>query len=208
VVLRRGGTGSTVLGQVVEDEPPPLSAVPRDDAEEQIIGYVEIEACEAIVRLEKVASTRVGRERFDIWDVEAESSRWWAIAGDTLAAYDQADWSSADAALSFHIGICARLSEDDREGHTAWQHWDRAVDAFADDRSAEQSRAVGAALTDSLAALELTGDGPLAAYVASTAAELTRAAAWLAAAEDARPDECRTLLDGVRHVLESAARLR
>ena len=139
---------------------------------------------------------------------ETESGRWWAIGGDTLGAYDQADYTSSDVALSFHVGISARLQSEDRGSSDAWRHFERAVDAFADADSADEARLVGAALVDALAAFEPSGDGPLAAYVASTAVELARAAAWLAAAEDARPDECRIVLDGVRQLLESAARLR
>jgi hypothetical protein len=63
-----------------------------------IIGYVEIEAGEGVVGLEKVAS----EQHHDIWDVRCESSRWWAITP-PLDAYDQADYPGWEAAFSVYI---------------------------------------------------------------------------------------------------------
>ena len=84
-----------VLDGPPDDDEEPVSVEPRDDEERQIIGYVEIEACEAVVGLEKCGLQRLGTVRHDIWDVRCESTRWWAIT-DPLAAYDQEDYRYSD----------------------------------------------------------------------------------------------------------------
>ena len=53
---------------------------------EAIRAYVEDQAHEEIVHLEKAASELVGPARHDIWDVHCQGSRWWVItrAGESL----------------------------------------------------------------------------------------------------------------------------
>ena len=38
-----------------------------------------------------------------------------------LGAYDQADHTSSDVALSFHVGISARLHAEDRGSYGFWE---------------------------------------------------------------------------------------
>jgi hypothetical protein len=46
---------------------------------EAIRAYVETQAHEEVVHLEKAASELVGPVRHDIWDVHCIDSRWWVI---------------------------------------------------------------------------------------------------------------------------------
>ena len=50
-----------------------------EHGEETIRDYVELQAGEEVVHVEKAASERVGPVRHDIWDVHCESSRWWVV---------------------------------------------------------------------------------------------------------------------------------
>ena len=76
---------------------------------EAIRGYVESQAHEEVVHLEKAASELVGPVRHDIWDVHCADSRWWVITEPTNL-YSQADFKSRDVALTFHIGLSIRVS--------------------------------------------------------------------------------------------------
>ena len=97
-----------------------------------MIEYVEIEGGEGVRSIEHASSHRVGATRYDVWDVQGESVRWWAISP-PLAAYDQREHPHADTALSFHVGSAARM--DEYHFGPAWTHWERAADALADARS-------------------------------------------------------------------------
>ena len=203
---RDGRAGAGARRRAPEEEPVSVAATRR--GRQQVIGYVEIEAGEGVARLEKVASERIGSERYDVWDVETESGRWWAIGGDTLGAYDQADYTSSDVALSFHVGISARLQSEIAGARTPG-----GTSSVRSTRSPTRTRPTRPGSSVPRSSRPSPRSSPPATARSrrmspSTAVELARAAAWLAAAEDARPDECRILLDGVRQLLESAARLR
>jgi hypothetical protein len=58
-----------------------LRATQREKAEIQ--AYVEGQAHEPVVHLEKAASEMVGPARHDIWDVHCEDSRWWVVTNPT-----------------------------------------------------------------------------------------------------------------------------
>ena len=45
--------------------------------------YVEGQAEERVVHLEKAASELVGTVRHDIWDVHCASARWWVVTNPT-----------------------------------------------------------------------------------------------------------------------------
>src|SRR5437763_16625828 len=74
----------------------------------EIRNYVESQAHEDVVHLEKVASDLVGPVRHDIWDVHCQESRWWVVTNPTYL-YDQADFKSRDVVLTFHIGLMLRV---------------------------------------------------------------------------------------------------
>jgi hypothetical protein len=71
--------------------------------------YVEREAHEQVVHLEKAASELVGPIRHDIWDVHCTDSRWWVIT-EPANLNSQEDFKSRDVALTFHIGLSIRMS--------------------------------------------------------------------------------------------------
>jgi len=75
----------------------------------QIAEYMELEAPdEEVTHLEKVGSERVFATRYDIWDVPTDRGRWWVITPPTNL-YSQNEFRSMDYALTFHIGLAARL---------------------------------------------------------------------------------------------------
>ena len=71
--------------------------------------YVEDQAHEQVIHLEKAASELVGPVRHDIWDVHCADSRWWVIT-EPVNLYSQEDFKSRDVALTFHIGLSLRVS--------------------------------------------------------------------------------------------------
>jgi hypothetical protein len=86
--------------------------VNKNDRQRQFI--VDDLACEApdetVERLEKVASERIlGRDR-EVWDVHTDRDRWWVITEPTNL-YSQKQFPSLDVALSFHVGVIARVEE-------------------------------------------------------------------------------------------------
>jgi hypothetical protein len=80
-----------------------------DVEREAIRGYVESEAHESVVHLEKAASEMVGPVRHDIWDVHCTGTRWWVVTNPTNL-YSQTDLKSRDVALTFHVGLAIRTA--------------------------------------------------------------------------------------------------
>ena len=70
--------------------------------------YVEGQAHEEVVPLEKVASELVGPVRHDIYDVHCTKSRWWVVTEPTNL-YSQDDFKSRDVVLTFHLGVALRM---------------------------------------------------------------------------------------------------
>lgn len=116
---------------------------------------------ERVVHLEKVASEPVmGRER-DVWDVHTDKGRWWVITGPTNL-YAQDKFPSMDVALSFHVGLMARVEE--RSEHRApwdehlaryaeaWRKCGQAGDALRRAHEAEEFQAVGMQCRESMIA--------------------------------------------------------
>ena len=127
---------------------------------DRIRAYVEDQAHEAVVHLEKAASELVGPVRHDIWDVHCVDSRWWVITEPTNL-YSQEDFKSRDVALTFHIGLSMRMSYlyDRRipvDIPTAdllpgtWRRWEQAFEAHDSGDEAENFQAVGVRLRECL----------------------------------------------------------
>ncbi len=127
---------------------------------EAVRSYVEREAHEQVVHLEKAASKLVGPVRHDIWDVHCTDSRWWVITEPTNL-YSQADFKSRDVALTFHIGLSIRMSylhdrripeqipEADLLRGT-WRRWEQAFEPYESGDEAENFQAVGVRLRECL----------------------------------------------------------
>lgn len=117
-----------------------MSNVVRSTKQEkdEIRAYVEDQAHEQVVHLEKAASELVGPVRHDIWDVHCTDSRWRVVTNPTNL-YDQADFKSRDVVLTFHIGLMMRVEyAQEREvpvgpGAAAllpgsWRRWEQAFE--------------------------------------------------------------------------------
>jgi hypothetical protein len=63
---------------------------------------------------QKVYSERVHAERHDIWDVHTKRSRWWMITNPTNL-YSQKQFPNMDLALTFHVGWCLRVPNNERK---------------------------------------------------------------------------------------------
>jgi hypothetical protein len=137
---------------------------------EAIRAYVEDQAHEEVVHLEKAASELVGPVRHHIWDVHCTDSRWWVITEPTNL-YSQEDFKSRDVALTFHIGLALRVSYL-RERKVAvnpgpayllpgsWRRWEQAFEAYDSGDEAENFQAVGVRLRECLVSFvgETTND--------------------------------------------------
>jgi hypothetical protein len=137
---------------------------------EAIRAYVESQAHEEVVHLEKAASERVGPVRRDIWDVHCTDSRWWVITEPTNL-YSQDDFKSRDVALTFHIGLAIRVSYlQERKVPVkpesadllpgSWRRWEQAFEAYESGDEAESFQAVGVRLRECLVSFvgETTSD--------------------------------------------------
>jgi hypothetical protein len=127
---------------------------------DSIRAYVEGQAHEKVVHLEKAASELVGPVRHDIWDVHCASSRWWVVTNPTNL-YTQEDFKSRDVVLTFHIGLALRMaylserdvpvlptSADLLPG--SWRRWQQAFDAYDSGDEAEAFQSVGMRLRECL----------------------------------------------------------
>src|SRR6266516_5781116 len=133
--------------------------------------YVEDQAHEEVMHLEKAASELVGPVRHDIWDVHCTDSRWWVITEPTNL-YSQADFKSRDVVLTFHIGLSLRMSYlHDRRIPVdipaadmlpgTWRRWEQAFEPYESGDEAENFQAVGVRLRECLISfiIETANDG-------------------------------------------------
>ena len=127
---------------------------------EAIRAYVEDQAHEDVVHLEKAASELVGPVRHDIWDVHCAESRWWVITEPTNL-YSQEDFKSRDVALTFHVGLAIRVSYlQERKVPVkltsadllpgSWRRWEQAFEAYDSGVEAETFQTVGVRLRECL----------------------------------------------------------
>lgn len=127
---------------------------------DEIQAYVEAQAHETVVHLEKAASEMVGPLRHETWDVHCADSRWWVVTNPTNL-YTQADFKSRDVVLTFHIGLALRM-EYVRERDVpvapepasllpgSWRRWQQAFEAYDSGDEAENFQAVGVRLRECL----------------------------------------------------------
>lgn len=126
---------------------------------EEVIAYFESQSAgDRVVHLDKLASERVGANLHDVWDAHSADRRWWVIST-PLNLYTQEDFKSADVALTFHIGLMARVITRQDVPITAdaaellresWRRWDRAVDTLSTASEAEDFQSVGMKLRECL----------------------------------------------------------
>jgi hypothetical protein len=132
----------------------------RDREKEAIRAYVEDQAHEEVIHLERAASELVGPVRHDIWDVHCAESRWWVVTNPPNL-YSQEDFKSRDVVLTFHIGLALRIQyAREREVPVApgsadllpgsWRRWQQAFEAYDSGDEAETFQAVGVRLRECL----------------------------------------------------------
>lgn len=112
--------------------------------------------------VERLLTERVGANLYEVWNViSSTGERWWVLTPPTNL-YAQADLGSASVALSFHIGLMARVMNQyevpvaprsEAMLPESWRRWEDAVDALHHAREAEDFQAVGMRLRECLVAL-------------------------------------------------------
>jgi hypothetical protein len=116
---------------------------------------------DAVLHVEMAASERVGPMSYDIWDLTAESGRWWIVTNPTNL-YRQEDFKSRDVVLTFHVGLMTRVAAQRTVPITeeaadllpgAWRRWEQAVEALGPAREAEDFQAVGMRLRECLVSM-------------------------------------------------------
>ncbi|GAB3474267.1 hypothetical protein FB471_4868 [Amycolatopsis cihanbeyliensis] len=139
---------------------------------DEVRAYVESQAAEEVVHLEKAASELVGPVRHDIWDVHGTASRWWVVTNPTNL-YDQADFKSRDVVLTFHIGLALRIEygqertvpvtpESAELLRGSWRRWQQAFEAYDSTDEAEAFQSVGVRIRERLVSfVGETRDGEL-----------------------------------------------
>lgn len=143
-----------------DDEKEGLGVRASKREKEAVWLYVEGQAHEDVVHVEKVASELVGPVRHDIWDVHCQDSRFWVVTEPTNL-YDQRDFKSRDVVLTFHIGLALRMSYlQDRQVPVSppaavllegsWRRWEQAWETFENGDEAEDFQAVGVRLRECL----------------------------------------------------------
>lgn len=151
-----------------EEDTAEVRATKRE--KDEIRAYVESQAHEDVVHLEKAASELVGPVRHDIWDVHCAESRWWVVTNPTNL-YDQDDFKSRDVVLTFHIGLMLRVEyAQEREVPVtpesaellpgSWRRWQQAFEAYDSGDEAEAFQSVGVRLRECLVSFvgETRGD--------------------------------------------------
>ncbi|MGH3719582.1 MAG: hypothetical protein ACRDRI_12245 [Pseudonocardiaceae bacterium] len=78
---------------------------------DEIRAYVEHQAHEQIVHLEKVVSELVGPVWHNIWDAHCAESRWWVVTNPTkpLQPGGLQEPRCSDVVLTFRIGLMLRV---------------------------------------------------------------------------------------------------
>lgn len=149
--------------------PPPIPIealsdllVERPQNADDIASYVEWQSPgEKVMHAELVTTEHVFGEKHECWDVRTNKSRLWVITGPTNL-YDQSLFPSVDYALSFHIGVTARVRSRDKprvsglEQMTmpaAWRRWERAGVILNEAEEPEDFQSVGMRCRESLIAM-------------------------------------------------------
>ncbi len=119
---------------------------------QEIVDYIYMHVPdETVEHLEKVASEKVLGRQIDIWDVHTNVERWWVMSSPTNL-YSQKQFPSLDVAISFHIGLTARVMERNERTASneqaerfpiAWRKWEQAAEAATEADEAEEFQSVG-----------------------------------------------------------------
>lgn len=131
--------------------------LPSEAEKRSIAQYVEAQARpESVKNVERVDIQRSAGRQYEIWDVTTDGARYWVITNLTNL-YSQEKFPSRDYALSFHIGLMARLADRDRESRRDEDYFNRALarlraaqDAFGPAQESPHFQSVGLHCRDAL----------------------------------------------------------
>lgn len=113
--------------------------------------YVEQQAKERVLHVERVNAERIMGRQYEVWDVHTDKERWWVVTSPTNL-YSQELFPSADYTLSFHVGLMARVTARQEAPATAeqrdraavpWRRLQQAEQAWEYGDEAEDFQAVG-----------------------------------------------------------------
>lgn len=139
-----------------------------------VVDYMAMsDADERVEALEKVKSERVLGRQIDAWDVHTNRDRWWVLTS-PMNLYSQKQFPSLEVAISFHVGLMARVMErSDRTSRPeqaarftrAWRTWEGAANALDEADEAEEFQSIGMRCRESLLAFvrEAASAAPVAA---------------------------------------------
>jgi len=113
-----------------------------------------------IEHVEKLTSEYVLGDQYDVWDAHTNEGRWWVITN-PMNLYSQEQIKSMDVALSFHIGLWARvqgregrnLMDRDRRVRALLRRLDVATESLDRAKEVEDFQAVGMRLRELLLTL-------------------------------------------------------
>ncbi len=113
-----------------------------------------------VTLVQKVGERRVLTGKHELYDVHTAKGRWWVITNLTNL-YSQEDFPQLDMAFTYHLGVCAVLSDrarrepEDESAYAAqaWRKFKSAADAMDTAGEAEDFQAVGVMCRETLLAL-------------------------------------------------------
>lgn len=133
----------------------------RERERQEVVDYMAMNAPEERVEgLEKVKSERVLGRRIDAWEIHTDQDRWWILTA-PMNLYSQKKFLSLDAAITFHVGLVARMMENsDKTARPeqavrfsrAWRTWEGAASAFDEADEVEEFQAIGMRCREALLA--------------------------------------------------------
>lgn len=114
-----------------------------------------------VEHVEKLTSEYALGGQYDVWDAHTNEGRWWVITN-PMNLYRQDQIKSMDVALSFHIGLTARVmamrpTRHERTGDgwllEVFERLGRAADSLDRAKEVEEFQAVGMRLREALVSL-------------------------------------------------------
>jgi len=149
---RASGEDCTIPPKIPMSVLPNLMSKRDQQAEGQIRDYVEWQAAgEIVAYAERITMEFVLGRKIEAWDVYTDKARWWVITSPTNL-YSQELFPSLDYAISFHIGVTARVMSEPASGvheleqalmTSAWRKWEQTAEVLDEADEAEDFQAVG-----------------------------------------------------------------
>lgn len=120
--------------------------------------------------------------RFEVWDVLAQSGRWWVITH-PMNLYSQDKFPVLDEVFTFHLGLALRVvdrpepfasDEEQKRFGAAWRKWTQAALSVDEADEAEAFQAIGVLCREALIAMVKVGRQaiPIADAVAPKASDV------------------------------------